>query len=311
MSHAQYASLAPGEYTLVINSEFIYADLGGGGSLTYAEAVVPGSADESYNEIVLSSYICHAGEMANNECSGLVVLTELVKWWCSEPRRHTLRVLLAPETIGPLVWMSQTRMYGGFEATGLEYLQNHVKAGFTLTCMGGDGGFYLQSAREPNYATRIVESFRPGHVLPWSARVSDERQWCAPGVDLPWATVMKTHPTDPDYRDRYHTSADDLSYVTEDQLAQSVKAMKGILLAIENDKRYLAANYGEPQLSRRGLYDPVSKVGSSGSARKLLNVLSYCDGSSTLQIAEKSGLPIRDVQQVMCTLVDNGLVDEV
>jgi aminopeptidase-like protein len=292
LSHNQYEALDPkAEYAIEIVSEFLgpgeWPDsLRANGSLTYAEAVIPG---DTTDEIVLSSYICHTGGMANNECSGPAVLTEIVKWWRSQPRRYTLRILLAPETIGPLVWMSQQK--GPESWTGLDWLKAHVKAGFTLTCMGGGGTGYVQQGRHPTYASRIAKAAlamgdASKRVLKWRSRMSDERQWCAPGIDLPWATIMKTHPKDPEYEYRYHTSADDLTYVTEKQITESVIAVKGVLEAVELDRVWRTRVLGEPQLGKRGLYDTISKTGSSAPSRSLLDVLSYCDGCSMLEIAE-------------------------
>ena len=296
LSREQFDELDPGEYAVWVESELLP-----NGSLTLAEAVIPG---ELSAEIVLASYCCHSAGMANNETSGLVVLTELVKWWMEKPRRHTLRVLLAPETIGPLAYLNERRSL-------LPYLQKHVKAGFTLTCMGGDGNYTVQRGRKPSYASRIAEGvIRPQNVLPWSSRVSDERQWCAPGIDLPWATIMKTHPMDPGYANRYHTSEDNLDYVTAEQLDDSVRRMRHILSAVEDDRQWRSTVLGEPQLGKRGLYPTLSKVGSSRESRERLEVLSWCDGTSALDIAEGAGIPLARVQWTIGELREHGLVEE-
>ncbi len=301
LSWNQWRDLEPGACNIVIESEFLE-----NGSLTLADAVIPGEIED---EIILSTYTCHPAHLANNETSGLVVLTELVKWWQDKPRRHSLRVLLAPETIGPLVYMASGAELSDRQPESLWWLKRHVRAGFTLTCMGGNGPGYVQDGRQPNYASRIAKSvWWTARRMTWAHRVSDERQWCAPGIDLPWATLMKTHPKDPDYRDRYHTSADDLSYVTADQLEESVEMVKKILRAIEADRTYQATTLGEPQLGRRGLYDTISKTGSSESARALLDVLSFCDGRSTLEIAVKLDEPFYAVQEQLDVIEKHGLI---
>ncbi len=68
MSENQKNSLREDQYHMVIKSTLKP------GSLTYAEAVIPG---ESKEEIFFSTYICHPS-MANNECSGPALW--LVSW---------------------------------------------------------------------------------------------------------------------------------------------------------------------------------------------------------------------------------------
>ena len=280
------------------------------GSLTLADGVIPGETNE---EIFLSSYVCHPS-LANNELSGIVVLTHLVKWWIEKPRRYTLRVLLAPETLGALAYLNEpTHTYD----TVVNYLQENMKAGFVLTCLGGPGAFLLQSGRKLNYAERIVSavmfydattpSVRTSKWQHWSMRASDERQFCAPCVDLPVVSIRKTSPPYPEY----HNSDDNLDYVTGAQLEESLALMKSILTAIERDKKYLSTVIGEPMLSKCGLYETTSKVGSSRSGKELLDVWSYCDGRSSLEIAGELNESLSIVQDRLDILVQHGIVKEV
>lgn len=74
------------------------------GSLTYAEAVLLGALKE---EILFTSYVCHPS-MANNECSGPALLTELIRYVnAMENRKYTYRFLLNPETIGAITYLSR------------------------------------------------------------------------------------------------------------------------------------------------------------------------------------------------------------
>lgn len=298
ISWNQAKALKPGKYFVKVESELVR------GSLTYADLVVPW---EGTNEIFLGVYCCHPN-LAINELSGPVVMVGLVEWWMSEPRRHTLRVLIAPETIGPLVYMS----HGGM----LQFLKDRMCAGFVLSCLAGRGHFSVQEGRLPNYASAIAKYVLcPPSVTdslfgvsPWMCRGSDERQWCAPGVDLPVCSIRKSVPGSDEYPE-YHLSTDNLEACTEEQLQDSLEVMKQILTAIERDKSYRSVTIGEPQLGRRGLYAMLSKRGSSASGKALLDVWSYCDGRSSLEIAKALEKPIDEVQVVLDILEDEGIVE--
>lgn len=287
------------------------------GVFNYADLVIPG---EETSEIMLGSYCCHMAGLANNETSGLAVTTELVRWWMSEPRRHTLRVLFAPETLGPLVYMAREHVWmkhspGNEVRVPMHVLLNRlVRAGFTLSCLGGPGSFALQLGRRENYASRIARHIMSheyeAEIRPWDRRGSDERQWTAPGIDLPWATIMKTPPGDPMFP-QYHTSADDLSYVRPEQLEESLALMKRILTAIEEDHPYQSKVLGEPMLSKRGLMPSLSRTGSSDGVRNLMTTWSYCDGRTVLENAEEQGRYFFRVLDEIKVLEREGIVEVV
>ena len=90
-------SLKPGKYHMVIKSRHF------NGVLNYAELLLPG---KSSKEVLLSTYICHPS-MANNELSGPVLATALVKWLNSFDRNLTYRIVIVPETIGSISYLSK------------------------------------------------------------------------------------------------------------------------------------------------------------------------------------------------------------
>ena len=133
-----------------------------------------------------------------------------------------------------------------------------------LTCLGDERCYsYLPSRNGNTYSDNVAK-----HVLyytdknfkkySWLSRGSDERQYCAPGVDLPIATVMRSkYGTYPEY----HTSLDKIgSVVTEKGLRQSLRLYKKIVFTIENDfkpKTSIKPKTNivcEPMLSKRNLY---------------------------------------------------------
>lgn len=294
LSHNQREQLKPGRYRAVIDSELKP------GVLNYGELLIPGETKE---EIFISTYICHP-TMANNELSGPVVTTAIAQWiQALQKRRYTYRVVFIPETIGSLVYLSRH----------LDHLKQHVVAGFNVTCIGDERAYsYLPSRAENSLSDQAVK-----HVLrhidsefvsySWLDRGSDERQYCAPGIDLPIATIMRTK-----YGEypEYHTSLDDLSLVTPAGLGGGYMALKRAIAAIEDNVMPVARFLGEPQLGKRGLYSTLSTKGSTPAVRVMLNLLSYCDGShNLLDIADQIDQPIWDLRPLVDQLAEHSLIN--
>jgi aminopeptidase-like protein len=293
LTDRQRRALPEGDYRAVIDSTL--AD----GSLTYADMVVPGETDR---EVLVSTYVCHPS-MANNELSGPVVAAHLARHVADLPRRRlTYRFVFIPETIGSIVYLSRH----------LAHLKAHVDAGFNVTCVGDERAWsYLPSRRGGTWADRtILHVLR--HVAPefrrytFLDRGSDERQYCAPGVDLPVASLMRSkYMTYPEY----HTSLDDLSLITPTGLGESLSAHVRCIEALEADIPWQATVLCEPQMGRRGLYSTLGSVGVSAAVATRMNILAYCDGENgLLDIAEILGEPIWRLAPFVEELAAHGLI---
>lgn len=269
------------------------------GSLTYGEVLLPGELED---EVLLSTYVCHPS-MANNELSGPVVMAAIYQWLRARPKlKYSYRIFIGPETIGAIAYLSQNQ----------ELLQSRVRAGWVLTCLGDERSFsYLPSRMGGTLADRIsqeVLSTRDYKTFSFLERGSDERQWCAPGIDLPVCSVMRSkYGTYPEY----HTSLDDLSLVTATGLEGGFRVLTECLESLEDHPRWKSAVNGEPQLGTRGLYSTLSTVGSAVSARPLLNVLAYCDGNHDVsELASLTQMPVPEVLEALRILEGEGLVVE-
>jgi len=294
LSHNMRERLKPGRYRAVIDSELKP------GVLNYGELLIPGKSDE---EVFISTYVCHPS-MANNELSGPVVTTAIAQWIQALPeRRYTYRIVFIPETIGSLVYLSRH----------LDHLKQHVIAGFNVTCIGDERAYsYLPSRAgdtlSDQAAKHVLRHIDPQFVnYSWLDRGSDERQYCAPGVDLPIATIMRSK-----YGEypEYHTSLDDLNLVTPAGLKGGYLALKLALEVIEQNILPNITVLGEPQLGKRGLYPNISRNRLGGGTQALMNLLTYCDGKRTLlEIADLIGQPMWDLVPFVEQLKEYGLLD--
>ena len=137
-------------------------------------------------------------------------------------------------------------------------------------------------------------------------RGSDERQWCWPTIDLPISSLMRSkYGTFPEY----HTSLDDLSFVTPNGLLGGLRLLARAVEVLETNFRPRATTLGEPQLGRRGLYPSLGAGLGGPPPRGLLDILTFADGQSDLiDIAEQVGRPWRDVVSTCAILEDLGLL---
>lgn len=294
MSENQKNSLREDTYHCVIDSELK------DGSLTYGEIVIKGKTSK---EVLLSTYICHPS-MANNEVSGPVVAIELAKWLASlKNRRCTYRILFIPETIGSITYLSQN----------LDNLKKNMIAGFVLSCVGDDRTYSMVETRYGNTLTdRLLKNILRYHypdfkVYNFLHRGSDERQYNAPGVDLPVCSVCRSK-----YGEypEYHTSADDLSLISEEGLQGSFELMKKCIMALEYNNYYKVTFLCEPQLGKRGLYPTISQKGSYDDIIAMRNFLAYADGYNDLiEISNIINCPIDVLIPIVETLRNSNIIE--
>ncbi|WP_163538894.1 DUF4910 domain-containing protein [Gracilibacillus sp. YIM 98692] len=290
--HGDRTKLTDREYYVKIDSSLE------NGSLTYGELIIPG---EQREEVFLSTYICHPS-MANNELSGPVLLSHLVKWLRTKKRKYTYRIVFVPETIGALTYLSRN----------LEEMKENIIAGFNITCVGDDLEYSFLPSRYGNtlsdrVALKIMEdsdiSFKKYSFL---ERGSDERQYCSPGIDLPIASIMRTKYWE---YPEYHTSLDNLDFVSPNGLQGAFDIYKACIELIEQNEKFMVNCLGEPQLGKRGLYPTISKKGSANRVRDILNVLTYADGTNDLiDISYITGLPVSDVLDIVYDLYNKNLL---
>lgn len=297
LSQEQRDQLKDGDYDVIIDSELFE------GVLNYAELILPG---ETQDEVFLSTYVCHPS-MANNELSGPTVVTYIAKWLQNlGSRRYTYRIIFVPETIGSITYLSMN----------YRDLTKNVVAGFNVSCVGDNRGYSYLPSRDgrtlsDKVARHVLHHIDPNYsVYKWIDRGSDERQYCAPGIDLPIASIMRTkygqYP-------EYHTSLDDLvNVVTPKGLDGGYWSLRRALELLEKNFKYKVNVYCEPQMGKRGLYPTLSTKNGGDEVRFMMDFLSYCDGKHDLvDIAEKIDAASWDLYELATILEKNGLITAV
>lgn len=296
LSHQQRMRLKNGKYHVCIKSSLK------SGSLTYADIIIPGT---SKKEILLSTYICHPS-MANDNLSGVALTTFLSKWLLRQKkRRYTYRLVFVPETIGALTYLSKH----------YKKMRKEVVAGFILTCLGNDAAFsYLPSKYGDTLADRVAKyalktTGKPFTSYSFLMRGSDERQYCSPGIGLPIVSVMRSKYCE---FSQYHTSQDNLQFVTPHALEESFVLYQRMITILEMNKTYTANCLGEPQMGKRNLYPTIGMPYLPPETEKIMNLLMYADGGNDLlRIHELTGISVESLHEIAAVLTKQKLLRNV
>jgi aminopeptidase-like protein len=136
----------------------------------------------------------------------------------------------------------------------------------------------------------------------------DERQFCSPGFDLPVGRLTRSaNGTYPEY----HSSADNVEFVREASLAESIVAITEILDLLDANRTYRnLLPKGEPRLGTRGLYGAIGGTTPGEWHSALLWVLNQSDGTrDLLSIAERSGLRFDTIAKAASALAGARLLE--
>jgi aminopeptidase-like protein len=219
------------------------------------------------------------------------------------PLRYCYRFLFLQGTIGSITWLCVNESHVA-----------SIKHGFTVAGVGDTGNFTYKKSRRGD--AEIDRAFN--HVLKhcnseavlvdFSPYGYDERQFCSPAFNLPIGCAMRTpHGQYPEY----HTSADNLSFVRPQYLADSFAKCLAVLYVLEDNYSYINQNPKcEPQLGRRGLYKTIGgQTDAKVDELAMLWVLNLSDGCHTLlDIAERSGLEFGMLNKAADALLQHGLL---
>jgi aminopeptidase-like protein len=305
VTHAQRDALAaaPGPLRVRIDARHV------AGSLSYGELCLPGRRPD---EILLSAYICHPS-MANDSLSGAVLLAYLAKWLAAQPdRQYSVRCVWVPETIGAVTWLARNA-----DAA------QHIDMGLVVTCCGGPGGFSTKRSWDDRHPiNRVIDQVlaargAPATVYPFDIHGSDERQYSAPAYRINMASI---------HRDRYyeyaqyHSSADDLGFVTGAQLAEALDVHQQVLATLDAEAREVYVRTqpgGEVMLSRHDLYPANGgaqrpELGGRSELDLILWLLWHTDGQRSLaDVAHALAVDVAMLRPIADRLCRHGVLRHV
>ncbi len=296
ISFNQLKKLKEKYYRVVIDSSFKK------GNLKYGELYIKGKTKK---EILFSTYICHPS-MANNELSGPVVSLMLYKILNQKKNYYSYRFVFLPETIGSISFINKN----------LSNLKKNLIAGFVNTCMGDNNNYsFLSSRNGDTYADHVSKYALDNIIVKYKKysfieRGSDERQYCSPGVDLPVCSVMRTKYGE--YKE-YHTSGDNLDYISAKGLLGSLNILLNICEIIEKNHYCKSAFICEPFMSNKKLdYPSISKKNNYNNIKDIMNIIAYSDGKNdTINLSKILSLDFNYVHSLQKTLIDKKILIKV
>jgi aminopeptidase-like protein/aminoglycoside N3'-acetyltransferase len=290
-------TLTDDAYRVVIRSRFSY------GTLKVGEMVLPGTSDES---IVLCAHLCHPA-MANDDLAGLAVGLEVMSRLQRLPRRrYTYRLLIVPETIGSVAWLSHH-----------ETLIPQLRGGLFLEMLGLDYPHALQLSFDGDTAIdrccRLALAACDPNGWTGACRTvvgNDERQFNAPGVRVPMLSLSRVLPAGSPclYYPEYHSSLDTAQLVSDHRLEESCRLVLEMIGNIEADAVPFNRFKGEVCCSRYGL--DLDWSADRDGTQRLFDVMDQIDGTRAISsIALARGIPFASVHRIVDALARQGLVD--
>lgn len=290
IEHEKLKNFTKNKYRVVINSSFSK------GELKVGEISIKGKKKET---IVLVAHLCHPA-MANDDASGVVVLVDIAKALKKKRNNYSYKILLPPETIGSVAYLSQN-----------ENIIKDIECGISLDMLGSDNVHTLQFSRQGNteldrialYVMRKeLDNFSKGSFLEFIG--NDEKVFDVSGIDIPMISIHRfPYP-------EYHTSADNLDIISSKNLEESKKVVLEILNIY--DKNYIPKSTfkGPLFLSGYGLWvDWQEDLELNKNLQKIL--LNLNGDKSIFEIAELLNVDFYTVLNFVDKLFKKGLVKKV
>jgi aminopeptidase-like protein len=309
------SSLKDEAYRVVIRTTF-ESD-----ALKVGEIIIPGESDDTF---VIVAHLCHPA-MVNDDLAGVVVgldvahslrnasqttpedrSTSISKQSENSHLRYTYRILILPETIGSVAYLSNN-----------EGLIPKMVGGLFLEMLGNDSPHALQGSLQPDSQvdlclTTALQGLDPqGYLGAYRTIIdNDERQFNAPGVRVPMLSLSRVEAPKstgrPPYPE-YHSNLDTPAVVSQERLEASRDVVLGLIEAWEHNQ-YIVNNFmGEIFCSGYGIW--IDYRENPEGHNRLFEIMERCDGEHTVaDIAYELNTPFQAVWEVVSLLEEKGLV---
>ena len=290
-------SLPQSEYQVVIDTTF-EPD-----TLKVGEIVIRGASEKTF---VLAAHLCHPA-MANDDLSGVVVAIDVARHLLQGPQpNYTYRILILPETIGSVAYLSQN-----------EFLIPDMIGGLFLEMLGNNSAHALQGSFQPNSQvdrclnTAFMNLDPLGYKSTYRSIIdNDERQFNAPGVRVPMLSLSRVEATKtggkPPYPE-YHSSLDTPEIISPERLEESRDLVLSLLDTWGKNQYVINRFKGEVFCSGYGIW--IDYRSHPEGHQNLFQIMERCDGERTVaDIAHELKLSFQSVWEVVQLLTENGLV---
>ena len=235
------------EYNLINSKDFIGpfevcidTEFKNDGNLIYGEIYKEG---KSKKEILLSTYCCHPS-MANDNLSGLITACMLFSFISKHDNDLSYRLLIAPETIGAIAFLKQANT-------------KNIIGGTIFSCTAGPDKLSIKEGFNSQHwlnklTHKVLKNYTNDNYItyPFTPDGSDERQYSLPAHRIVTPSVHKSKYYE---YDEYHTSADNLDFISKEDLMHTLGFYKEWYREVDNHK-YLA-----PLVSNQNAKNPIAR----------------------------------------------------
>jgi aminopeptidase-like protein len=297
LSQTAKSTLKDDLYRVVVRTRFEQ------GTLKVGEVIIPGESGECF---VLAAHLCHPA-MVNDDLTGCVVGLDVARCLLNGPKPYyTYRLLILPETIGSVAWLSHH-----------EELIPQMAGGLFLEMLGTNAPHSLQHSLMPSSPVDRCFETALKSLDPNSMQVAyrqmiwnDERHFNAPGVRTPMLSISrcilpKTAADYPYYE--YHSSFDTPEIISQSRLEASRDLILQLLWALE--KNHFVVNQFKGEIFCSGFKIWIDPEMNPEGYNRLFEVMEKCDGTRrTADIATELQISFQAVWEVVEVLLDKQLV---